>query len=164
MYTLENDILNDNKRNIFFAEETETVQGYGGSARDIELGSNWINVDDMITVVAPNGCTLIYHDESRRTAPWASSVIDWVAHPLSRRERQCVCGETIRTEAYALSCDVPHTEPPRAPTIETAENRILIIQILGGDSKTYRLAVNFNPKQARVHNVNIDSYNCKIVQ
>jgi len=162
MYTLENDILNDNKRNIFFAEGTETVQGYGGSARDIELKSNWINVDDMITITAPNGWRLIYHDENRRTAPWASSVIDWVAHPVTRQEHQFNYGETVRIGAYALCCDVPHTEPPRAPSIKTVENGVFVIEILGVDNKTYEIAVNLNSKITKVHDITVNPYSCKI--
>lgn len=164
MYTLENDILNDNKRKIFFAGGKETVKGYGGSARDIELNSNWINVDDMITITAPDRTMLIYHDENRRTASWASSVIDWVAHPVNRQERQYNPGDIIRMGAYTLCCDVPHTQPSKEPFVKTVENGVFLIEVTGGDGKKYKTAVNFNPKIIKVYEVTVNSYSCKIIQ
>ena len=98
---LANDIFNGNRRRLFHATGEVDLAGVGGAARQLELPSAWLNVDQLLGIAAAAGVWTV-HDSATRNAPWGSLLYELLTWDEEQKPREFAPGETVREATFVL--------------------------------------------------------------
>jgi hypothetical protein len=151
-----NDLFNHNLRRIRCHDGAHEVEGVGAAAEEIRLNGPWLNVDEMLGVIALDGrerFTLCVNGERR--ADGQSLCYDEIWHPHSDRRRTLSEGAVVEDAAVTFVTGLSSPETARwpgwhiGPSRRVEQTRALTVR--GMDDRWYLLAVSFDDSPVDMH-------------
>ncbi len=98
---LANDLFNGNRRTVHSSRGGLELPGVGGTPARHEIDSPWLNVDQMLGVLADGGPWTI-HDNTERNAPWGSLLFELIVCAEESAPRPVRAGAVIRDAVFVL--------------------------------------------------------------
>lgn len=151
-----NDLFNDNSRSIYAEGSEMQVQGFGAAREELAIESLWVNIDDMLGVVAmdtQDRFTLLVDGERRATG--MSLCYHELLHPCANRSRQLFNNAIVEDTALALVTGIDAEETAAwsawhlGPALSNGDLRALTIR--GSDDVRYLVAKGFTGDGAELH-------------
>jgi len=147
-YFYENDLMNRNKRIIYYGNERLEVEGVGGQTRELKVNSNYVNIEDSLTIYS-EGKALVYLDSAERNDNyWKSVNMDSIYIPF--RKGDFKEGDIVRDYVVIFVAKQKHDEVDNPLIIRNFENELLVLKIRGQDGRSYLLAANLKPENERL--------------
>lgn len=151
-----NDLFNDNCRRVYCADNACELPGVGAPREEMSIESLWLNVDDMLGVVALDGQErFILSIDGERRAAGHSLCYHEVLRPSVKRSRTLLANALLEDSAVALVTSIDAEETARwlawhlGPSLSNAEARALTIR--GEDDVWYLVAMGLGNEDAEVH-------------
>ncbi len=151
-----NDIFNDNARELSCEEAHYELPGPGCPREEMIINSHWINVDDMLGVVALDGqerFTLLIDGERR--AAGHSLCYHELLHPSIKRTRKLYTEALIEDSALALLTAIDSEETACwsgrhiGPSLNTGQARVLTIR--GANDTWFLVAIGYDSEEQELH-------------
>ena len=152
---LANDLFNDNRRRLCYEGGSQALTGVGGEIGQQPLPSLWLNVDDLLGVVALDGDeSFALHFSGDRNAYGYSLCYETVIHPYVIQRRRHGPGEILQHAAVALLTNVTPEQTQAWPTEHLgpgqADDCSRALTLRGMDDLWYLVAANFSDQRVEV--------------
>lgn len=162
MLHIPNDIFNEKIRTYYTCEKSLHLKGCPGEKELILLNSNWVNIDDCLSVQALYGGNLSIFRPARRQIGIKRQertegmlYADEICCPYIEGQKYYNSGETIIDTGFIIQAGMNHTETRKTTTRHTMLNEdipndVRAAIITGADGERYLFVANFGDANADI--------------
>jgi hypothetical protein len=158
-YTLENDLLNENKRLFSYKDKKDYVVGIGAS-QHIEIPDGYLNLDNTLTTISSK--SLCYESPGIRNDRWKSIHFGILFIPLSGGTFSA--GEIIREYIVLFISDHRPGEPIPSASFEQDGDVIRVSVTLISGKKVHYFINSFPTSKCTSEGVEVGGYGLQIVR
>ncbi len=151
-----NDIFNDNHRRLASQDCCRVVQGIGAAHEQIHADGPWLNLDEMLAVIAMDDrerFTVVVNGQRR--ADGYSLCYDEVLHPHQETRRTLYPGAVVEDAAVAFVTSLDSLGTARWPGRHLGpsctRDNTRVVTVRGMNDRWYLLAASSNDEPIEVH-------------